>query len=63
VQSVFLLLSILFSLSWKFFYSLYSHSNERYDNNLNNNRKMHNSMVTAITTKATNGGREGARKK
>jgi hypothetical protein len=32
-------------------------------NNLNNNRKMHNSIVIAITTKATNGGREGARKK
>jgi hypothetical protein len=32
-------------------------------NTLNNNRKMHNSIVTAITTKATNGGREGARKK
>jgi hypothetical protein len=30
---------------------------------LNNNRKMHNSIVTAITTKTTNGGREGARKK
>jgi hypothetical protein len=36
-------------------------------NNLNNNRKMHNSIVTSVTTKATNGrirdGGGGPRKK
>lgn len=35
-------------------------------NNLNNNRKMHNSIVTSVTTKATNGGirdRGGSKKK
>jgi hypothetical protein len=31
--------------------------------NLNNNGKMNNSLVTTVTTKATNAGKGGSRKK
>jgi len=62
----FVLLSVIFFVSSEeFLYLLYSLLKMRdMIHNLNNNRKMNNSIiVTAITTKATNRGIGGARKK